>query len=131
MPPRMSQGLITVTSGSLSSLPRPGTTMLTVMRSAVETLAPALALELAPVRVHAVTPGLIDTSLRHTACGAERDTIVQHRAAMLSGIRVGSAEEVAQVMLMLVTNSYMTGEVVHVDGGGGFVSQCSLDPIDD
>jgi NAD(P)-dependent dehydrogenase (short-subunit alcohol dehydrogenase family) len=50
--PRMQQGSITFTSGSLSSRPRPGTAMLTAMLSAVEALAPALALELAPVRVN-------------------------------------------------------------------------------
>jgi NAD(P)-dependent dehydrogenase (short-subunit alcohol dehydrogenase family) len=119
--PRMAQGSITLTSGSLSSRPRPGTAMLTAMLAAVEALAPALALELAPVRVNAVTPGLIDTPLLHTAYGAERDTLVQNRAAILPGRRVGTAEEVAQVILMLMTNNYLTGEVVHVDGGGRFV----------
>lgn len=52
---RMSQGSITFTSGSLSSRPRPRTAMLTAILSAVEALAPTLALELAPVRVNAVT----------------------------------------------------------------------------
>jgi NAD(P)-dependent dehydrogenase (short-subunit alcohol dehydrogenase family) len=120
--PRMSQGSITVTSGSLSSRPRPGTGMLTAMLSAVE----ALALELAPVRVNAVTPGLMNTPLLHTAYGAERDTIVQNRAAILPGRRVGTAEKVAEVILILMTNAYLTGEVVQVDGGGRFVSQCSI-----
>jgi NAD(P)-dependent dehydrogenase (short-subunit alcohol dehydrogenase family) len=119
--PRMSQGSITFTSGGLSSRPRPGAAMLTAILSAVEAMARALALELAPVRVNAVTPGLIDTPLLHTAYGAERDTIIKNRAAILPGRRVGTAEEVAQVILMLMTNDYMTGEVVHVDGGGRFV----------
>jgi NAD(P)-dependent dehydrogenase (short-subunit alcohol dehydrogenase family) len=73
--PLMKQGSITFTSGSLSSRPRPGTAMLTAMRSAVEALAPALALNLAPVRVNAVTPGLIDTPLLYTAYGPERDIL--------------------------------------------------------
>jgi NAD(P)-dependent dehydrogenase (short-subunit alcohol dehydrogenase family) len=46
------------------------------MLSAVEALAAALALELAPVRVNAVTPSLIDIPLLHTGYGPERDTIV-------------------------------------------------------
>jgi Enoyl-(Acyl carrier protein) reductase len=99
--------------------------MLTAMLSAVE----ALALEWAPGRVNAVTPGLMDTSLLHTAYGPERDTIMQKRAAILPGRRVGTAEEVAQVILMLMTNAYVMGDVVHVDGGGRFVSQCSIDPV--
>ena len=105
--------------------------MLTAMLSAVEALAPALALELAPVRVNAVTPGLIDTPLLHTAYGPERDTIVQNRAAMLPGRCVGAAEGVAQGIRMLMINDYVPGEVVHVGGGGRFVSQCSIDTIDD
>ena len=124
--PLMSQGSITLTSESLSSRPRSGTAMLTAMRSAVEALAP----KLAPVRVNAVT-----TEPRypaaHTAYGLERDTIVNNRASILPGKRVGTADEVAQVILMLMTNADMTGEVVHVDGGGRFVSQCSINPIDD
>jgi hypothetical protein len=64
--PRMAQGSITFASGSLSSRPRPGTVMLTAILSAVE----APALELAPVRVNAVTPSLMDTPLLHTAYGA-------------------------------------------------------------
>lgn len=95
--------------------------MLTAMRSAVEALAPALALELAPVRVNAVTPGLMDTPLLHTAYGADRDTIIKNRAAILPEKRVGAADEVARVILMLMTNAYLTGEVVHVDGGGRLV----------
>jgi NAD(P)-dependent dehydrogenase (short-subunit alcohol dehydrogenase family) len=79
------------------------------------------ALELAPVRVNAVTPGLIDTLLLHTAYGAERDMIIKNRAAILMGKRLGAADEVAQLILMLMTNDYMTGGVVHVDGGGRFV----------
>jgi NAD(P)-dependent dehydrogenase (short-subunit alcohol dehydrogenase family) len=93
----MVQGSITFTSGNLSSRPRPGSAMLTAMLSAVD----ALALELAPVRVNAATPGLIDTPLLHTTYGAERDMIVQNRAAILPGRRVGTADEVAQVILML------------------------------
>ncbi len=68
-----------------------------------------------------MTPGLIDTPLLHTTYRPERDTIVNNRAAILPGKRIGSAEEVAQAILMLMTNEYITGEVLHIDGGGRFV----------
>jgi hypothetical protein len=74
-----------------------------------------------PGRVHAVTPGLIDTRLLHATDGAERDTIVNNWATILPGRRVGAADEVAEAILMLMTNDYMTGKVVHVNGGGRFV----------
>jgi NAD(P)-dependent dehydrogenase (short-subunit alcohol dehydrogenase family) len=85
----MSQGSIIFTSGSLLFRPCPGTAML----PAVEGLAPALALELAPVRANAVTPSLIDTPLLHTAYGAERDTLVKNQAAILPGRCVGTADD--------------------------------------
>jgi NAD(P)-dependent dehydrogenase (short-subunit alcohol dehydrogenase family) len=74
--------------------------MLTAVLSAVEALAPALALELSPVRVNTVTPGLIDTELLHSAYRAERDTIVKNRAAFLPDRRVGTADNLAQIILM-------------------------------
>jgi len=119
--PKMTQGSITLTSGGLSSRPRLGTAMLTTALAGVEAMTPALALELAPIRVNVVTPGLIDTPLLYNAYGAERDTLVQNRAAILPGKRIGSADEVAQAMLMLMTNAYMTGAVLHIDGGGRYV----------
>lgn len=119
--PRMTRGSLTFTSGGLSSRPRVGAAMLTAALAGVEALAPALALEVAPVRVNAVTPGLIDTPLLHTAYGPERDTMVNNRAAILPGKRIGSAEEVAQAILMLMTNEYITGEVLHIDGGSRFL----------
>jgi NAD(P)-dependent dehydrogenase (short-subunit alcohol dehydrogenase family) len=127
----MAQRSITLTSGSLSSRAHYETAMLTAMLSVVEALAPAVALGLARVRVNAVTPGLIDAPLLHMAYGAEQDTIVQNRAAILPGRRVGTADEVAQVILMLMTNAYMIGEVVRVDGGSRFMSQCSIDSVYD
>ena len=51
---------------------------------------------------------------------SERDTIVQNRAAILPGKRIGTAEEVAQAMLMFMTNEY-TGAVLHIDGGSRYL----------
>jgi NAD(P)-dependent dehydrogenase (short-subunit alcohol dehydrogenase family) len=95
--------------------------MITAGLAAVEALAPALALELAPVRVNAVTPGLIDTPLLHAAYGANRDALVNSRAAALPGKRIGTADEVAQAIIMLMTNEYINGAVLHIDGGGRFL----------
>ena len=119
--PRMTGGSITFTSGGLSSRPRLGAAMITAGLAAVEALTPALALELAPVRVNAVTPGLIDTPLLHAAYGANRDALVNSRAAALPGKRIGTADEVAQAIIMLMTNEYINGAVLHIDGGGRFL----------
>jgi NAD(P)-dependent dehydrogenase (short-subunit alcohol dehydrogenase family) len=79
---------------------RPGTARLAAMRSAVE----ALARELAPVRVNAVTPSVIGPPRLHSADGPERAAIVQNWAAMRAGRREGTADEVAQMILLLLTN---------------------------
>jgi NAD(P)-dependent dehydrogenase (short-subunit alcohol dehydrogenase family) len=46
---------------------------------------------------------------------------VKNRAAVLPGKRIGTAEEVAQAMLMLMTNEYITGTVLHIDGGSRYL----------
>jgi hypothetical protein len=73
----------------------------------------------------------MNTPLLHMAYGAEQDTIVQNRAAILPGGSVGTADEVAQVVFMIRTNGYVSGEVKHVDGADRFVSQCSIDSVHD
>lgn len=120
--PHMTEGSIVFTSGGLSSRPRLGTAMLTAALAAVEALAPALALELAPVRVNAVTPGLIDTPLLNGAFGSDRESLIAARAAILPGKRVGTPEEVAEAVVMCMTNRYLNGMVLHIDGGGRYVS---------
>ncbi len=73
------------------------------------------------MRVNAVTPGLIDTPLLENAYGSERESLLENRAKSLPVKRVGTADDVARAMLMLMTNPYMTGEVLHIDGGGRLI----------
>lgn len=120
--PRMTDGSIIFTSGGLSSRPRLGMAMFTASLAAVEALAPALTLELAPVRVNVITPGLIDTPLLNGAFGSDRASLIAARSAVLPGKRVGTPEEVAQAMIMCMTTPYINGAVLHIDGGGRYVS---------
>ena len=83
---------------------------------AVEGLTRALALEIAPKRVNVVAPGIINTGMfdRFGEQKAER------LAAMAKGIllgRVGEAEEIADAIFLCMTNSFMTGATIDVDGG--------------
>ena len=117
--PKMTGGSITLTSGGIVSRPRVGGAMLTAVLSSVEALSRALALELAPVRVNTVTPGVVDTPLQRTSPGWEER--LHARGEVLPAGRVGAPKDIAQVMLMLMTNGYLTGEIIHVDGGGRYV----------
>jgi NAD(P)-dependent dehydrogenase (short-subunit alcohol dehydrogenase family) len=87
--------------------------------AAVEGMTRALALDLAPIRVNAVAPGLIDTPL-WDAFGSQREAILA-RAAKLPVGRIGRPEEVAGAVMFLMSNGYVTGAVLPIDGGGGLV----------
>lgn len=110
-------GSVTLVSGGVSVRPVPGTVAAAAAAGAVEAMARALAVELAPVRVNAVCPGLVATPLIDRAFGERRDERFAAVAARLPVGRVGTADDVAAAILFLATNGYVTGEVLHVDGG--------------
>ena len=84
--------------------------------SAVETLARVLAVELAPVRVNVVAPGLIATPLLRTLPPAVQATF-DARTAPQPVPRMGRPEEIAGAILWVMANAYVTGTVLEVDGG--------------
>ncbi|WP_217711545.1 SDR family NAD(P)-dependent oxidoreductase [Actinomadura sp. NAK00032] len=120
--PRMEPGgSITLSSGVLVARPRSGMAAPVAAAGAVETLARALAVELAPVRLraNAIRYGAIDTPLlrsRYGATGAGDAAMAEAGAAMPLG-RFGTAEEAASAAVFLMANPYMSGEVLAVDGG--------------
>jgi NAD(P)-dependent dehydrogenase (short-subunit alcohol dehydrogenase family) len=117
--PRMTGGSITLMSGLYSQRPGRGGAFAAAAVAAVEGLTRALALDLAPTRVNAVAPGLIDTPL-WDAFGPQRAAILAHGAALPVG-RVGRPEEVAEGVLFLMCNGFVTGTVLSIDGGGSLV----------
>ncbi|MGU7773401.1 SDR family oxidoreductase [Burkholderia sp. MR1-5-21] len=118
MPPTAS---IVLTSGQLADRPSgQGTSVIAAAVSAVETLARSLALELKPIRVNVVSPGLVNTPL-FDAFGPEgRDALFAHAAATLPGGRAGEPDEIGDAIAFLLGNRYTNAEVLHVDGGGRF-----------
>ncbi len=68
------------------------------------------------VRVNCVAPGLIDTPIYGEGEGSEafKDKL---KRDVLFPKRLGSSDELASMVLELLTNSYMNAEVVRVDGG--------------
>ncbi|TDD83073.1 SDR family oxidoreductase [Actinomadura darangshiensis] len=116
-------GSITLASGILVARPRPGMTASISSAGAVETLARALAVEFAParVRVNAIRFGAMDTPLLRrnygAAAGPEGDAAMAEAGRGLPLGRFGTAEEAASAALFLMANTYMSGEVLTVDGG--------------
>jgi NAD(P)-dependent dehydrogenase (short-subunit alcohol dehydrogenase family) len=117
--PKMGGGSITLMSGLYSTRPAPGGGMAAAAVAAVEGMTRALALDLAPIRVNAVAPGLIDTPL-WDSFGAQREAILACGAGLPVG-RIGRPEEVAAAVIFLMSNGFVTGAVLPIDGGGRLV----------
>jgi NAD(P)-dependent dehydrogenase (short-subunit alcohol dehydrogenase family) len=117
--PLMKGGSITLVSGLYATRPAAGGALAAAAVAAVNGMTRALALDLAPVRVNAVAPGLIDTPL-WDAFGPQRAAILSSGAKLPVG-RVGQPEEVAAAVIFLMSNGFVTGAVLPIDGGGGLV----------
>ena len=104
-------------SGFLSIRPRPNSAIVGATNGALESLARSLALELAPVRVNAVSPGIIDTPIRAAMPEEARRDMLAKTAAALPVGRVGTGDDIARQILAFMTIGFVTGSIVYVDGG--------------
>jgi NAD(P)-dependent dehydrogenase (short-subunit alcohol dehydrogenase family) len=114
-------GSITFTSGVAGQRPHPGWSVASSICSAMEGLTRALAVELAPIRVNIVSPGVVKSPLWSNMSEADRENLYRQMAETLLLRHVGDPEEVAQAYLYLMKQSYGTGQCVTVDGGGALV----------
>lgn len=112
------KGSITFVSGFLSVRPSKTSVLQGAINAALESLARGLALELAPVRVNTVSPGMVDTPLWGKLPGDARKAMFDSAAQRLPVGRIGQASDIAQAILFLAGNPYATGSTVLVDGGG-------------
>jgi NAD(P)-dependent dehydrogenase (short-subunit alcohol dehydrogenase family) len=111
-------GSLTIVSGFLSIRPRPGAAIVGAANGALEALAKSLAIELAPVRVNAVSPGIVDTPIRAAMPEEARRKMLEQTAAALPVRRVGTGEDIARQILAFMTIGFATGSIVYLDGGG-------------
>jgi len=114
-------GSIVFTSGLASARPQAGWALGASICAAMEGLTRALAVELAPLRVNIVAPGVVRTPLWAGMTQADRDALYAQMARALPAGHVGEAEEVAEAYLYLMRQTYGTGQVLGVDGGGALV----------
>jgi NAD(P)-dependent dehydrogenase (short-subunit alcohol dehydrogenase family) len=105
-------------SGFLSIRPRSNSAIVGAANSALESLTRSLALDLAPVRVNCVSPGIIDTPIRTGMPVAARRDMLAKIAATLPVGRLGEGVDIARQILTFMTIGFMTGSIVYLDGGG-------------
>ncbi len=110
-------GSITFFAGIWSQRPVPGSSVITAINSAVEGLGRALAMELAPIRVNTISPGIVDTPIYSGMASEAKEAMFKGVATALPVRRVGRPEEIAQTVLYLMSNGFSTGNTLYVDGG--------------
>jgi len=117
--PKMTTGSITLCTGAGVARPRAGSAIVAAAAGGSEFLARAMAVELAPVRVNVVRPGIVDTPLvdRLVPGDRDRDEVLKAMAKRVPLGRVAQPEEIADAIVFLMTNEYVTGSTLTIDGG--------------
>jgi NAD(P)-dependent dehydrogenase (short-subunit alcohol dehydrogenase family) len=114
-------GSIVLTTGIAGARPRKGWVFGASVCGAMEALTRALAVELAPIRVNAVSPGIVRTNLWQNIPEQDREKMFASVGAALPVGRVGEPGDIARAYLFLMQEEFSTGQIVVVDGGGVLV----------
>ncbi|MBG0818015.1 SDR family oxidoreductase [Planomonospora sp. ID82291] len=109
-------GSITYTSGINAYRPNGTNTIVAAVNGALASLAYGLAVELAPVRVNVVSPGWVDTPI-WDQLGMDKQAAFAELAGRLPVRRIGTPDDIAQAFVSVMRNGFITGTVLHVDGG--------------
>jgi NAD(P)-dependent dehydrogenase (short-subunit alcohol dehydrogenase family) len=110
-------GSIVLTTGVAGRRPRKGWVVPASVCGTIEALTRALAVELAPIRVNAVSPGVVRTNLWQSMSAAEREHLYESVGNSLPVGRVGEPYDIAQAYLFLMQEGFGTGQTLVVDGG--------------
>lgn len=122
LPHMAAQGSITFLSAISARAAIRQTAGLAAVNGAVEAIVKPLAVELAPIRVNAVSPGLVDTPWWSALPDDEREAYFAQAAAALPVGRIARPEAVADAVVLAATNPNITGTVIESDGGARLVT---------
>jgi NAD(P)-dependent dehydrogenase (short-subunit alcohol dehydrogenase family) len=110
-------GSIVFTSGIAAARPGPGWSVAASICGAMEGLTRALAVELAPIRVNIVSPGVVKTPLWRAMPDEAREALYASEARRLPVGHVADAREIAEGFLYLMRQTFATGQTLVIDGG--------------
>jgi len=106
----------TITTGSVSEKPLQGWVLIGSYAGGHHTMARGLALDMKPIRVNAVSPGAVDTSLWNISDEEKQEAFKKWETKMATG-RVGQVEDVAEAYLYCMKDRNLTGSVISTNGG--------------
>jgi NAD(P)-dependent dehydrogenase (short-subunit alcohol dehydrogenase family) len=115
--PKMTDGSITICTGVGVARPRRGGAIVAAAAGASEILARVVALELAPIRVNIIRPGMVDTPMLTRMAGDRLESFIASQAKRTPLGRIARPEEIAHGILFLMSNTYVTGSTLTIDGG--------------
>lgn len=108
---------VTFVTAASARVGNPGTSGLAAINGALNAMVLPLARELAPIRVNAVSPGVIDTAWWDARPPEVKETFFDAAARSTPAARVGRPEEVADAIMYLAQAGFTTGVILDVDGG--------------
>ncbi|KIL39866.1 short-chain dehydrogenase [Gordoniibacillus kamchatkensis] len=112
-----SNGSITFLTAISARSSAPGIAGLAAINAALESMVPILALELAPIRVNAVSPGVVDTPWWNWMPEEQRVAALKFYELQAPVGKVGQPDDIAKAICYLIDNTFVTGTVLEVDGG--------------
>jgi NAD(P)-dependent dehydrogenase (short-subunit alcohol dehydrogenase family) len=116
--PRMNAaGSFVIFSGVAAAKIAVGTLAVAITNAAADTLARSLALELAPIRVNAMSPGVIDTGAWDALGDQGKADYFADISARNPARRIGTMDDIANAVLFALTSTFLTGQTLHIDGG--------------
>ena len=116
--PRMNRdGSFVIFSGVAAAKIVVGTMAVAITNAAADALVRSLALELAPIRVNGISPGVIDTGAWDAFGEQGKADYFADISARNPARRIGTPDDIAQGVIFALTSTFLTGQTLHIDGG--------------
>lgn len=106
-------GSIILTSGIASQRSYKNYYWMAAANGAIESLVKSLSVDIAPIRINAVSPGFVENKENDT----EKLNIIKKIEPKLPMSRLASKNEVVEAYLYLLHSTYTTGNILTIDGG--------------